>query len=83
MITREEIFESIQHILINTFEIEKTLIIPESNLFKDLGLDSFDAVDLAVTLEVDTGIKLKEEDMHKISNISDIVEIIYEKINKV
>ena len=83
MITKEEIFIRIQQVLIETFEMEEKLIIPKAHIFNDLDLDSFDAVDLAVMLEVDTGIKLKEEDVHKIQTISDIVDIIHKKMNKI
>ena len=83
MITKEEIFIRIQQVLIETFEMEEKLIIPEANFVKDLDLDSFDAVDLAVMLEVDTGVKLREEDVRKIQTISDIVDVIHKKMNKI
>ena len=81
--TKEEILVRIQQVLIDTFEVEEKCISPDTHLFKDLDLDSFDAVDLAVMLEVDTGIKLNEEDMRPIRLISDIVEVIYKKIHEI
>jgi acyl carrier protein len=83
MVTKDEIFRRIQTVLIDTFEMEEQLITPESRVFDDLDLDSFDAVDLAVVLEVKTGIKLKEGDLRSIKTISDIIDIVHEKMNKV
>ena len=82
MVTKDEIFRRVQTVLIDTFEMEEQLITPESHVFNDLDLDSFDAVDLAVVLEVKTGIKLREDDMRSIKTISDIIDIVYEKMNK-
>jgi acyl carrier protein len=46
-----------------------------------LDLDSFDAIDLAISMEVMTGIKLHEEELKSIRTVSDIVEIVYPKYN--
>ncbi len=81
MMTKKDILARIQHVLTETFELEAASVVPEANLFNDLGLDSFDAVDLAVTLEVDTGIRLNEAEMRPIRTVSDIVETIRSKIS--
>ena len=82
MVTKEEVFDKLKKILVETFEIEEKLITYKTHLFDELDLDSFDAVDLAVVLEVDTGIKLKEEDIRPIRTISDIVETIHKKLHE-
>jgi acyl carrier protein len=46
-----------------------------------LDLDSFDAIDLAISMESKTGIKLQEEELKSIRTVSDIVEIVYPKCN--
>ncbi len=83
MSTKEEIFVKIKQVLMDTFGIEENLITPETRLFDDLDLDSFDAVDLAVMLEVDTGIKLGEEDIRSVQTIFDVVDTIHTKISTV
>jgi acyl carrier protein len=82
MTSKEEIFTKIQHVLTETFEIDAAAITPETHLFDELDLDSFDAVDLAVTLEVETGIKLKEEDIRPIRTIADVVDTIHTKMHE-
>lgn len=81
MMTKQDILARVQHVLTETFELEAAAVVPDANLFSDLGLDSFDAVDLAVTLEVDTGIRLNEAEMRPIRTVSDVVETIHSKIN--
>ena len=79
--TEQDILARIQHVLTETFELEAASVVPQANLFNDLGLDSFDAVDLAVTLEVDTGVRLNEAEMRAIRTVSDVVETIHSKIS--
>ncbi len=81
MIAKEDIFVKVKKVLMEVFELEESLIIPSAYLYSDLGLDSFDAIDLAVKFGADIGIKLKEEDLRPIRTISDIVEVAYKKLN--
>ncbi|MGE3538570.1 MAG: acyl carrier protein [Candidatus Tectimicrobiota bacterium] len=81
MIAKEDVFIRIKQVFVEVFEFEETLIIPDAHLYHDLGLDSFDAIDLAVKLGADTGIKLKEEDLRPIRTVYDVVEVIYTKLS--
>ena len=77
MLTKDEIFQKIQHVLSNTFEIEETRLTPTAHLFTDLDLDSIDAIDLTVELEKNLGLKLKEEELRQIRTIQDVVDTIH------
>lgn len=81
MMTKEEIFKQVQQLLAEAFELESDTITPEAHLYRDLDLDSFDAIDLAVNMESKTGIKLQEEELKLIRTVSDIVEAVYPKLN--
>ena len=81
MMTKEEIFKQVQQLLTEAFELEAGAVTPEAHLYRDLDLDSFDAIDLAVNMESKTGIKLQEEELKSIRTVSDIVEIVYPKYN--
>jgi len=81
MVSKEDIFVKVKKVLMEVFEFEESLIIPNAHLYRDLGLDSFDSIDLAVKFGADVGIKLKEEDLRPIRTIADIVEVAYEKLN--
>ena len=77
MLTKDEIFQKIQHVLSTTFEIEETRLTPTAHLFTDLDLDSIDAIDLTVELEKNLGLKLKEEELRQIRTIQDVVDTIH------
>ena len=79
--TKEEVLKQIQQFLIKTFELDASLVSPEAHIYNDLDLDSFDAIDLAVSMGSETGIKLQEDDLRSIRTVSDIVEIVYQKVN--
>ena len=81
MLTKEEILKQVQQLLTEAFELEAGAVTPEAHLYRDLDLDSFDAIDLAISMEVMTGIKLHEEELKSIRTVSDIVEIVYPKYN--
>jgi acyl carrier protein len=81
MTSKEEILKQVQQILTEAFELEEGAVTPEAHLYRDLDLDSFDAIDLAVNMESKTGIKLQEEELKLIRTVSDIVEIIYLNVN--
>ena len=81
MITKEEILNQVQKLLIEAFELDESTVSPEAHLYNDLDLDSFDAIDLAVKIGLETGIKLQEDDLSSIRTISDIVEVVYKKFH--
>ena len=61
--TYNEIMEKLTDILVDDFEIERSLVTPEANLFEDLELDSIDAVDLAVKLQYFTDKKIAPDEI--------------------
>lgn len=73
---REEIYNKLSEILTNDFEISKSLISPEANLFEDLDLDSIDAVDLAVKLQFFTNKKLSPDKFKQIHTVNDVVNAV-------
>jgi acyl carrier protein len=48
-----------------------------AHLIDDLDLDSIDLVDLAVSLEEQSGIKLDEEDLKSVRTVADAVRVIH------
>ena len=80
--TYNEIMEKLTDILVDDFEIERSLVTPEANLFEDLELDSIDAVDLAVKLQIFTEKKISPENFKQIKTIDDVVLAIEELIKE-
>jgi len=80
--TQEEIFQKIQNILSEEFEIEKSAIVPEAKLYQDLELDSIDAVDLLVKMKGFISGKIDPESFKKAVTIQDVVDILYPLIQQ-
>lgn len=72
------VFEKIKKILSEQFEINEGLITLESNLVDDLGANSLDFVDIAMSIEDEFGIEVPEELVEKISTVGDIVNFVEE-----
>lgn len=70
---RNAIIEQLRSVLIENFEVDPAQIAPEANLFEDLGLDSIDAVDLAIKVQQITGKRIKPEDFKHVRTLDDVV----------
>ena len=76
--SKEEIYNKLCEILEDEFEIDKSMMSREANLFTDLDLDSIDAVDLAVRLQQFTDKRISPEEFKQIRTLNDVVEAIYD-----
>lgn len=75
--TREEILHRIVQILVETFDIDASRIVPEAKLADDLDIDSIDAVDLIVQLKPLVGQRLKPEAFKSVRTIGDVVDAVH------
>ncbi len=80
MTSLEELDRQVREVLITTFNLSREAVTPEATLFQDLDLDSLDAIDLAVKLETETGLKLAETEFRSIRTVKDVVETIHRKM---
>jgi acyl carrier protein len=74
--SRDEMQAWVVNLLAEMFELEKSELTSESNLYADLDIDSIDAVDLAVKLKQLTGQRLQPEVFKSIRTISDVVDAL-------
>jgi acyl carrier protein len=72
-ITDSQIFEQLKAVLSASFEIEPARITLQADLFRDLDLDSIDAVDLAIKLQEITGKRVKPQEFKGIRTVGDVV----------
>jgi acyl carrier protein len=75
-VTRQEVLERLRAELAEMFELDRDAITLEAHLKNDLGLDSIDAVDMAVKLQQLTGKKVPLKDMMTIRTVADVVEVV-------
>jgi len=72
-----EIVSKTNHVFEEFFEIEKDRLVPEANIFEDLGLDSLDIVDLIVALQKNFEVKIRQDErVREIRTLNDIYEFI-------
>ncbi len=74
--SKEELCIWVIDLLAEMFELDKSKITLQSNLYSDLDIDSIDAVDLAVKLKQMTGKRLQPEVFKTIRTINDVVEAL-------
>lgn len=72
----EQILQYLQDILSENFEIDAASVTLDANLYNDLGLDSIDAVDLAIKLQEMTGKRIKPDDFKGIQTVSDVIAVV-------
>lgn len=75
--TKEEILNRIVQILVETFDMDASRVVPEAKLADDLDIDSIDAVDLIVQLKPLVGQRLKPEAFKSVRTIGDVVDAVH------
>ena len=76
----KQVFDVVSTYLVENFEIPPEDIQSKSNLFKDLHLDSIDALDMIVMLESEFDMEVIEEKLKKIRTVHDIVTYIMKHV---
>lgn len=73
MKTAADIYNVLQGILVDEFEIDADDISLGAHLYQDLDLDSIDAVDLVVKLREITGKKIEPDAFKQVRTVQDVV----------
>ncbi|MBL8024184.1 MAG: acyl carrier protein [Elusimicrobia bacterium] len=72
--------DKIRQVFVTEFGIKPDVLKPESRLYADLGLDSIDAIDLVVRLEMETGLKLNIMELKSIRTLQDVIDIVTRRL---
>ncbi|MBK8180219.1 MAG: acyl carrier protein [Planctomycetes bacterium] len=75
--SKEAIHAEVTATLAEMFALDKAKLAPETRLVEDLGLDSIDAIDMAVRLEKRVGFEFKGPDLRSLRTVQDIVELLW------
>jgi len=76
--TKEKVITTINQIFEEAFEVDKDKIVPEANLFLDLGLDSLDIVDLVAALQSKFDIQIRDDEkIREIRTLQDIYDYVW------
>lgn len=68
--------DQVNNLVAGEFELEPEAIRPDADLYKDLGLDSLDAIDLVVALERKFGFKVEEGAAKLIRTVNQLYEFV-------
>lgn len=74
--TKQEIIDKVNHLLVEEFEIEASLLTPEASLKNDLEIDSLDFVDIVVLIDREFGFKPKAEELKNVKTMQDFYDYI-------
>lgn len=74
--SKDEIYVWIVDVLHEMFELDKSKVTPQANLYTELDIDSIDAVDLAVKLKQLTGKRLQPDVFKTVRTVQDVVNTL-------
>ena len=69
-------FDEIEGQIVDFLGVDEAKITSEAKLKEDLGIDSLDAVELAMAIEEAFDIKIDDEDLKKLITVQDIVNCV-------
>ena len=72
------VFEKVRDIICEQFELDQNRVTMESNIISDLGADSLDVIDLAMSIEDEFDIEVPDDEIEKMKTVEDIVRFIEE-----
>ena len=71
-----DVIEQIKDYMVNNFQIDRDVIVPEAHLVDDLKLTSLDIVDIAMFVEEEYGIVLSEDDLSELTTVQSFVDLL-------
>jgi acyl carrier protein len=76
MKSREEIFQTVRTALIELFELDAPIVVPEARFDDDLEIDSIDAVDLIDHLSRIFERRVSPRDFRAVRTVQDLIDTI-------
>ncbi len=73
---KEEILKKVSEYLVTQFEIPSEKIRPDANLFRDLEMDSIDALDWFAAMQSEIGLPIIEKELKSIRTVQDVVDYV-------
>lgn len=78
----DEILKRVSEYLVKQFEIPPEKIRPEAHLFRDLGMDSIDALDWFAAMQSEIGLPIIEKELKMIRTVQDVVDYLVRNLTK-
>ncbi len=75
-------FEKIKELIIDIISCEEDEVTMETNMKDDLGIDSLDAMELAMSVEENMGVTIPEDKLAEMVYVKDVVAYVDENLEK-
>jgi acyl carrier protein len=80
MPTPEALLDFLRRVMQAEFEVEGEEVRPEAHLGDDLGLDSVDAMVLALRVEEETGLELSDDELKALDTVASVVALVHQRL---
>jgi acyl carrier protein len=78
----QDVVEGLREIMAARLGLPAEQLVPEARLVEDLGLDSLDAVELAISVERKFDIEVPEEELTKLKTVADMVALVESRVRQ-
>ncbi len=78
----DELLGFLRRVIGKEFEVAADEIRPEALLVQDLGLDSVDAMVLALRIEEETGLELSDDELESLDTIASVVALVHQRLQR-
>jgi len=78
--TKQEIIEKVNALLVEEFEIAEELLTPEASLKEDLEIDSLDFVDIVVLIDREFGFKPQAAELKNVKTLGAFYDYIEQSL---
>ena len=69
-------FEKIKQMLVEELQLKESDVTLDSELVNDLGINSLELADLAMTVEEEFNVKIMDDDIRKFITVRDVVDYL-------
>jgi acyl carrier protein len=81
-VATQGVTEGLREIMAARLGLPAEQLVPEARLVEDLGLDSLDAVELAISVERKFDIEVPEEELTKLKTVADMVALVESRVKQ-
>lgn len=78
----QDVADGLREIMSARLGLPPEQLVPEARLVEDLGLDSLDAVELAISVERKFNIEVPEEELTKLKTVADMVALVESRLKQ-
>jgi acyl carrier protein len=81
-VATQDVADGLREIMAARLGLPAEQLVPEARLVEDLGLDSLDAVELAISVERKFDIEVPEEELTKLKTVADMVALVEGRVRQ-